>query len=90
MTAQTSREVIDEALRAGDKGLPVEMQPSILFNKNIDLTKATSVASCYVNQSHRDVLDVMIGQGWTIFRIQTELGITGHYTMAYLAKMPAN
>lgn len=87
---EEARRVIKDALERGDQGSPVEIQPAILFSRNIDLTKATSLTSAYVNDSWKDNIEQLIASGWTIYRIQTEFGIDGHYTMAYFAKMPTN
>ena len=81
----TPSELIKEALLSEATAEP-NLQVSILFNQNIDLLKAKEITTSHVNASWAFRLKELIDSGWTLFRMQTEFGINGHYTMAYFAK----
>ena len=81
--------MISEALSRADE-MEAGIQPSVLMHKNIDHDGVAEYTSCYVNDSCAPRLKELIDNGWAVFRIQTEFGINGHDTMAYLAKMKTN
>ncbi len=82
-------EMIHEALRSAETAEP-GIQPSILMHRNIDHDKVAEYTSCYISDRREDTLTGLVSSGWIVFRIQTEFGVAGHYTMAYLAKMKTN
>jgi len=84
-----TQEMIERALRAAET-TETSLQPTILMNLNIDHEKVAEYKTCYVNEYHETDLTELLAAGWTVFRIQTEFGITGHVTKAYLAKLKAN
>ena len=85
----TAQEMIRDALRNAETAEP-GVQPCILMNLNIDHKQVGEYTSTYVNDAWAPKLKELIDGGWIVFRIQTEFGINGHETHAYLAKMKAN
>lgn len=86
----SAQEMIRDALRSAETAEP-GLQPSILMNLNIDHTNIGEYTSCHVNDSWAPKIKELIGDGWIVFRIQTEFcSINGHSTMMYLAKMKTN
>ncbi len=84
MTSTT--EIIEDAF-ADEALAEARIEPSILMNRNINHEQVEEYTDCYVNEPNRFRLSALIRTGWVVFRIQTEFGINGHYTVAYLAKM---
>ncbi len=80
-----ANEMIRDALRNAETA-EAGLQPSILMHKNIDHDQVAEYTTCYVNDSWAPELKGMIDSGWIVFRIQTEFGINGHATMAYLPR----
>jgi len=80
-------EQVSEALRLANLGQNPDIQPCILLNCNIDPTQIAEVTSCHVNDSWAGEITKMLEEGFIIFRIQTEFGVIGHSTMAYMAKL---
>lgn len=85
----TTQGMIRDALRSAETAEP-GIQPAILMHRNIDHDKVAEYTSCYVNDSWTSKLKELIDGGWIVFRIQSEFGINGHETHAYLAKMKTN
>lgn len=81
--------MIREALSRAD-GMEPGIQPSILMHKSIDHDKVAEYTDCYMNDSWAERLKELIEAGWVVFHIQTEFGLNGHSTKAYLAKMKTN
>lgn len=84
-----TQKMIGDALRSADTAEP-GIQPCVLMHRNIDHDLVAEYTSCYVNDSWAPKLKELINGGWIVFRIQTEFGINGHETHAYLAKMKTN
>jgi hypothetical protein len=80
-------EVVREMLRLADEGQNPSLRPAILLNYNLNPLKIAECTSCHVNGSWAPKIKEMIDDGWVIFRMQTEFGVNGHYTMAYFAKL---
>ncbi len=79
--------VVEQMLRLAEQGQNPSIQPSILLTINLDPTKIAELKTCYVNDSWTENLRKMLDNDFIIFRVQTEFGINGHVTIAYLAKM---
>ena len=86
----SATDLIRTSLSASQLADEPGIQPSILMHKNIDHDNVGEYTDCYVNDSWAGRLKELIDSGWVVFRIQTEFGINGHYTKAYLAKMKMN
>ncbi|OGC88478.1 hypothetical protein A2419_01925 [Candidatus Adlerbacteria bacterium RIFOXYC1_FULL_48_26] len=86
---QTSQQVIEQALRNAETAEP-GIQPAILMNLNIDHTKVAEYQRTYLNDAWAPKTKELMDSGFIIFRIQTELGLNGHITYIYMAKMKAN
>lgn len=86
---ESARDVIQAALEGQDLG-PEGVQPAILYNNNIDLSTASELTSCHVNDSWAPKIKELLAEGFVVFRIQTEFYINGHETKAYLAKTKPN
>lgn len=84
-----SQEMIRAALDLEGTAEP-NVQPAILANQNIELSRVAELTSCYLNDSWAPKIKEHLENGFVVFRIQTELGLNGHETMVYLAKMKAN
>lgn len=77
------RKLVNSAYNSGKPGF----EPAILMDKDIDHDKVVEYTSTYVNDSWAPKIKELITDGWVIFRIQTELNLNGHDTMAYFAKL---
>jgi hypothetical protein len=89
MSTLSAQEMIRDALLRAEMAEP-GLQPSILMHRNLDHDKVAEYTGCHVSDQWEDTLTGLVSSGWIVFRIQTEFGVAGHYTMAYLAKMKAN
>lgn len=80
-------EIVREILKKIEEGENPNLQPSILMNRNINPEHVVEMTLCNVNQHTVEELKALIESGFALFRVQTELKSTGHYTVAYLAKL---
>ena len=85
----TIQPIIRQAMLAAETA-ELGLQPAVLMHRNINHDQVAEYTSCYINAISAPKLKELIGDGWIVFRIQTEFYINGHETHAYLAKMKAN
>jgi len=84
----TTEEIVNQVIELAARGGDPNLQPNVLMHQNIDSSYVVvGLTSCYVNDSLADTIKELIEGGWTLFRVQTELRINGHETMAYFAKL---
>lgn len=84
--SQTPLDVIEML----DSEITEGFQPSILLHQNIDPSQILELTRCFVHEAHEERLTGLIAGGWVIVRVQTELGVDGHRTVAYLAKLKSD
>jgi hypothetical protein len=68
----------------------VSIQPGILLNRNISPERITDIVGQPLGDEGSDArkkIISLIREGWVFFRIQTEFGLSGHHTVAYLVKL---
>lgn len=84
--AGISAEKIRQALENPEK-VPENLQPLVIANYDIDLSKVVEFTSCFLNDAWAPKVKELLASGWIAFRIQTELYVDGHETKIYFAKM---
>lgn len=62
---------------------------TIIVNRNIDPTEVEEWEAFHFNDSWMPKINDKLKEGFVTVRIQTELDISGHETMIYMAKMKA-
>jgi hypothetical protein len=72
-----------KTLHVLEPGIPV----AVLYERNVDHAKAIAYSSTQVNEAWRPTGEKLIADGFVVFRLQTELGLTGHHTIAYFVKI---
>lgn len=82
--AEEIRDALERALaRQGES----DQLLAIIANRNIDPADVVEWAAFYFNDSWMPKINAKLQEGFVTVRIQTELDISGHETMIYMAKM---
>lgn len=88
----TAKEIIEQALLDVETA-NISVQPGVLLNRNISPEKIMDIVRYAIGVSesddHKEIL-ARLANGWVFLRIQTEFGIKGHETAAYLVKVWPN
>lgn len=72
-----------KTLHSLEPGIPV----AVLYERPVDHSKAIAYSSTHVNEAWRPTGERLIADGFVVFRLQTELDLTGHGTVAYFVKI---
>ena len=83
---EISQETINQALRKAEH-TDVDAYPCILLRNPIDHTKVDLYTACNVDEKWPMKLSELVSEGYTVFLIKTEVGVTGRQTIAFFAKM---